>query len=409
MPTFHYTAKRGPRDIVEGTIDAENRSGVLTYLADLGYVPVRVNEHAASAAEAVERPASVAPGHFRRVPAVGLAVLTRQFASLVRSAVPLLRALKILEEQAKHPLLRHVLHELAEAVRQGQTLSSAMAKFPSVFSPLYINLIHSGEVSGALDTILQQLAQQMEQEEAMRRRIRMAFVYPGFVACVGLLTVVFLMTFVMPRLARLLIGLGERLPAPTRLLLTLSGWMSSPWWWGLALGVILVVALLWKGSGERGRLVADRLILRAPLIGLIVQQSELARFARSLGLQLHHGIAILQAIETANSVVSHRVMRSQLQRLTEGLRQGTTLSTCLRDLSISTPFLVNTVAVGEESGKVSDALTEVAAYYEQEAERLLQTMATLLEPMLILGVGLVVGFIVMAVLLPIFEMSSVNL
>ena len=409
MPTFHYTAKRGPRDIVEGTIEAENRGGVLTYLADLGYVPVRVSEQAGAAAKVVERPASVAAVRSGRVPAASLAVFTRQFASLVRSAVPLLRALKILEEQAKHPFLRHVLHELAEEVRQGQTLSSAMGKFPSVYSPLYINLIHSGEVSGALDTILQQLAQQMEQEETMRRRIRMAFIYPAFVACVGLLTVVFLMTFVMPRLARLLVGLGERLPVPTRLLLTLSGWMSSPWWWGVAVGVIVVAALLWKGSGERGRLIVDRLILRAPLLGAIVQQSELARFARSLGLQLNHGIAILQAIETAISVVTHRVMRLQLQQLVEGLRQGTTLSTCLENLSVSTPFLVNTVAVGEESGKVSDALTEVAAYYEQETERLLQTMATLLEPMLILGVGLVVGFIVMAVLLPIFEMSTVNL
>ena len=163
-----------------------------------------------------------------------------------------------------------------------------------------------------------------------------------------------------------------------------------------------------EGDGERGRVALDRLALRVPLLGALIQQSELARFSRSLGLQLNHGIAILQAIDVAIQVVDHRVIRSELQRLPEGLRQGTPLSSCLKALPIGNALLVNTVSVGEESGRVGESLTEVAAYYEGEAERLLQTMATLLEPMLILVLGLIVGFIVMAVLLPIFEMSSIT-
>ena len=407
MPKFHYTAKRGPRDIVEGVVDAENRGGVLTHLADLGYIPVRITEEAAG----VHAPAAakvVGPVRPRRVPASQLTIFTRQFASLVRSYVPLLRALNILEDQAQHPYFRYVLHQLTEDVRQGETLSSGLAKFPQVFPTLYVNLIHSGEVSGALDAILERLATQMEQDEAMRTKIRMAFTYPAFVGVVGFGTIIFLMTFVMPRLSRLLLGLGERLPLPTRLLLGLARWMTSWWFWGVAIGGLIGLVALWKGLGPRGRLMVDRLILRVPLLGPLVLQSEMARFARSFGLQIQHGISILQAIDTATKVVGNRVMRLEVDRLPEGLRQGTALSTCLKGMTVGTPYLINTVAVGEENGKVGEALTEVAAYYERETDRLLQVMATLLEPLLIVTVGLVVGFIVLAVLLPIFEMSAIN-
>jgi len=409
MPRFRYTAKRSPQEVIEGVVEADNRSGVLAYLAQAGYVPIRVSEHAQDVARASQAPPS-APSRLRRarrLPASQLTSFTRQFASLTRSAVPLLRSLQILERQARHPTLRVVLHEVAEAVRQGQTLSSALAKFPQAFPLLYVNLVRSGEMSGALDAVLDRLAAQQEQEEAMRMRVRMALTYPAFVGVVGCLTVVFLMVFVMPRLSRLLTGLGDRLPAPTRLLLALGEWMSQWWFWGLLLGGAVAIALLWNGLGDRGRLAVDRAILRLPFLGQLITQVELARAARSLGLQLSHGIPILQAIEVAIHVVGHRVIRAEMLRLPEGLRQGGALSTGLKGLSIGTPFLINTVAVGEESGRVGEALTEVASYYERESERLLQAMAALLEPVLIILVGLVVGFIVMAVLLPIFEMSAI--
>lgn len=408
MPKFHYTAKRGPRDVVEGVVEAENRSGVLAHLAQLGYVPVRVTEETLSAA-AAPTPVRQAPKIRRgRVPIAHLTIFTRQFASLVRSFVPLLRALKLLEDQARHPLLKHVLREVAEEVRQGQTLSSGLAKFPDVFPPLYLNLIRSGESSGSLDAVLDRLADQAEQEEALRAKIRMAFTYPMFVGVVGCLTILFLMTFVMPKLSRLLLGLGSRLPMPTRILLKVAGLMSQGWFWWVVVGVVLVGAIMLKGSGRRGRLALAHLMLRLPVLGPVIRQSEIARFCRSLGLQLTHGIPILQAIQISSQVIGHPVIRAELDHLPEGMRQGNALSSCLRGLSIGTPFLVNTISVGEETGRVGEALTEVAAYYERDTERLVQTMATLLEPTLILVVGLIVGFIVMAVLLPIFEMGSMS-
>ncbi|MBI4598494.1 MAG: type II secretion system F family protein [Candidatus Omnitrophica bacterium] len=406
MPKFHYTAKRGPQDVIEGILEAENRSGVLAYLTHAGYVPVRIREHADGQTVSVKRPAT--PLRPRRVPSSALAMMTRQFASLTRSAVPLLRALSILEDQARVPYLKHVLRALSEEVRQGQTLSSAMAKFPTVFSPLYANLVRSGEISGALDAVLERLAEQAEQEEAIRMKLRMAFTYPAFVGAVGCGTVIFLMTFVMPRLSRLLIGLGSRLPAATRGLLAISEVMSTWWCWASVAAAVMLGIVLWRNLGERSRLAIDGLLLKVPLLGPLIQQIDVARFARSFGLQLGHGISILQAMDVALWVVGNRMIRKEFQRLPEALRQGTPLSSALKELSVGTAFLVNTVAVGEEVGNVGESLTEIARYYEQDSERLLQMMAALVEPILIVGVGLIVGFIVMAVLLPIFEMSTIN-
>ena len=412
MPTFHYTAKRGPKDIVEGVLEAENRSGALAQLTDQGYVPVRVSEEGESQPGAPQagptsggKPAVRAK--IRRISRSQLGALTRQFASLVRSQVPLLRALTILEDQSRQPMLQHVLHHVAEDVRQGETLSAALGKFPSVFSPLYVSLVHSGEISGALEAVLERLAEQAEQEESMRAKVRGAITYPMFVGVVGAGTVVFLLTFVMPRFIPLLAGLGNRLPLTTRILMAMVHAASLPWLWGVLLGAAVVVIAAWQGSGERGRLARDRLLLRLPLLGPLILELEVARFARSFGLLINHGVPILRAIEVAIPVVRHRLIREQLEHLPEGLRQGGSLSSCLKPLAVGTPFLVNTVAVGEESGTVGQALTEVATFYERDAERTLQILATLLEPMFIVIVGLFVGFIVISVLLPVFEMSSI--
>lgn len=406
MPTFRYTAKKGPTEVVEGVLEADNRNGVLSRLAELGCVPIRVSEEVQEQLRASRRrePAVVR----RRVSTAVLTTYTRQFASLVRSQVPLLRTLHILRDQTRHPYFRHVLLCVSEEVRQGQTLSSALARFPDVFSPLYVSLVNSGEIGGALDAVLERLAEQAERDEALRSKVRAAFTYPAFVAVVGVGTVTFLMTFVMPRLSQLLGGLGQHLPLPTRMLLTVSGWMSSLWFWVGAAIIVSAAALGWKLAGERGRLLRDRLILRLPVIGPLIQEVELARFARSFGLLLNQGVSVLKAMEVAAPVVYHRVIRTELAKIPDGLRQGAALSACLKDVSVSTPFLVNTVAVGEESGRVGEALAEVAAFYERNAERAVQAMASLLEPTLIVVIGLVVGFIVMAVLLPIFEMSMVG-
>ena len=407
MPTFHYVAKRGPQDVLEGELEAESRAGVLNHLAGLGYIPVRIQEGVAAARKETVTGARPVTVRGRRVPVRYLNQFTRQFASLVRSQVPMLRTLGILKDQTTRPGLRHVIASVEEAIRQGDTLSAALAKHPQVFSPLYINLTRSGELAGTLEGVLERLAAQAERDEALRAKVQAALVYPMFVGVVGLGSVIFLMTFVMPRLMKLFQGFGGRLPLPTRILLAMTYACQQPLTWGLLVVVVVGVVVIVRSRQELCRAWGDRLSLQAPVLGRLVRQLELSRFCRSFGLLLDHGIPILQATEVALAVVNNRVIRRALEGLPAHLKEGNALADGLKGLAIATPFAVHTIAVGEEGGRVAEALTEVANYYEREGERLLQVLASLLEPLMIVGVGGVVGFIVMAVLLPVFEMSVI--
>ncbi|HEX9780017.1 MAG TPA: type II secretion system F family protein [bacterium] len=403
MPTFRYTAKHGPKDVVEGRVDAESREAAFAHLARLGYTPVRIDEESAAAA----RIRGASPRRGRRVRRAHLNIFTRQFASLIRSGVPLLRSLGILAEQTSSSALRPVLVSVADAVRRGEILSEAMRTYPQVFPPLYVSLVRAGEVGGVLDTVLDRLAAQADRDDALRAKLQSALAYPMFVGVAGFGTVVFLLSFVMPRLLKLFEGFGERLPLATRLLLATSETMSQPVFWAGVVAAAGIAGLAWRMPGVGLRDALDRVSLRVPVARSIIYQVELARFCRSFGLLLDHGISILQAVEVAMTVVRHPVIRRDLGRLPELLRQGTTLAASLNEVPGMTPFVINTVAVGEEAGRAGPALSEVAAFHERDMDRNLQVAAALLEPAMVLLVGAIVGWIVMAVLLPIFELGTI--
>lgn len=406
MPRFQYLAKRSPTEMVEGFFESENRSGVIVHLMELGYTPVRVLE--AQARQAVPAERRIAPlSGSTRVPRRALHQFTRQFASLVRSQVPILRGLSILEEQTSHPRLRRVIASVAEEIRQGQTLSGALERYPRIYPPLYISLIRSGEAGGMLDTVLDRLAVQADREEELESKIRGSLAYPLFVLVAGILTVCFLFWYVIPRMVKLFDVFGAELPLPTRVLLGMAGWLSQGWFWVVGAAVGLSIAWVCVVRREAGRRAVDALMFWIPGLRALLQQMEIVRFARSFGLLIEHGIPILQATDLVLPVVRNRLLRRDLSRLPAHLKEGRTLSEGLRGLKLSTPFLVNTVAVGEESGRIGEALTEVAGFYEREVERGLQILTTLLEPAVILLVGGVVGFVVIAVLLPILTMSTV--
>ncbi|MBI4340950.1 MAG: type II secretion system F family protein [Candidatus Omnitrophica bacterium] len=402
MPTYKYTAKKGPRDTVAGVCEAPSRAEALNQLTTLGLIPVRVEE----ANGALPAPAARPAGPRVRVAAGALNVFTRQFASLVRSQMPILRALGIMMEQTTHPALKQVLAAVTEDIRQGKMLSEALEPYPAVFSPLYTNLVRSGEVGGMLDTVLDRLAAKAEQDEILRSKIRSAMAYPMFVGVVGAGTVLFMLTFVMPRLLKLL-ERYERLPLPTQMLLAVTHALAQWWVWALLAAAALGLGMIWKLQGSAVRGWIDSWNLRLPVVGKLIRQLELARFARSFSLLLEHGVSVLKAVDVALPVVRHQIIRRELARVPEGLKQGRSLAACLNALPTMTPYVINTVSVGEESGKVGEAFAEVASFYEREAEGLLHTAAALMEPAMVLGVGAVVGWIVMAILLPIFELSSI--
>lgn len=404
MPTYYYRAKKSPRETVEETFEASSREEVLKHLYDLGYVPLEVGlkKSPAKAAPQTERPLSNVA-----VSSSAKEDMLRQFASLTRSQIPILQTLRILEEQSTHQALKKIIAAMRESIQtDGKSLSESMRQFPRAFPPDIVNLIAAGEAGGALQEILDELALRLEREQTLRSKLQTAVMYPLFVGGVGFLTVVFLILFVLPKILKTLKAFGGQLPLPTQILMVITDLTSKPLFW-VVLAVVTAVAVpavinLIKNQREK----LDKMMLNTAVIGSMIQTLDLVRFTRSLGMLLHHGVLVLPALESATPVVSNLCLRNELGQISAAVKEGGALTEGFKNLRISTPYLIQSMSVAEVGGRMAETLKEVSDYYEKEAEKKMQRFAVMLEPVMILGVGLVVGFIVMAVLLPIFEVGT---
>lgn len=404
MPTYYYRAKKNPKETVEETLDASSREEVLKHLNDLGYVPLEVSLKKAVQAAS---PRSEKQTLDVVIPSVAKEDMLRQFASLTRSQIPILQTLRILEEQTTNQNLKRIIAAMRDSIQtDGSSLSESMRRFPHAFSPDIVNLIAAGEAGGALQQILDELALRLEREQTMRSKLQTAIMYPLFVGGVGFLTVVFLILFVLPKILKTLKAFGGELPLPTQILMVITELTSKPLFW-IVLAVVLSVAVpailnLIKNQREK----LDKMLLNMAVIGPLIQTLDLVRFTRSLGMLLHHGVLVLPALESATPVVSNLCLRNELSQISAAVKEGSPLTEGFKNLRISTPYLIQSMSVAEVGGRMAETLKEVSDYYEKEAEKKMQRFAVMLEPVMILGVGLVVGFIVMAVLLPIFEVGT---
>ncbi|HAM41447.1 MAG TPA: hypothetical protein DDX89_08420 [Candidatus Omnitrophica bacterium] len=398
MPTYAYRAKDRALKVVEGTIDAENETAAVSRLGTLGIYPLILSERGIP--RAVRPPPTSA-----RAPSRVLAYFSRQLADLLSGGLSLLHALSLVAQQTDHRALRAVIEEVADDVREGRALSEALAKHPGMFSPLYLSLIKTGEATGELDAVLMRLAEVTESESELKSRVASAFVYPCLVLLIGLGVIAFLLTYVVPKLTTLFLETGQLLPWPTRLLLGVSAALSR-WWWAWAGGVILGG---WAGRqglrSETGQSAVDRLILRLPVVSPFVRKLDTARAMRNLGVMLERGVPILQALDVAGTTLANRVLREALRRARDEVRAGQTLARALSASGQFPVFVSNMVAVGEEANTLDAALLKVASSYERETEQALRVLTTVLEPVVLVVVGVVVMFIVISVLLPIFELG----
>lgn len=399
MPTFIYKAKDGPDKTVEGEIEAESRQAAVSSVDALGLSPVWVREKTAQlAGKRIKRR--------HRVAGRDITVFTQQLASLIRSGVPILRALRTVREQTGNKALAGVVGDLERDVREGGTLSQAMRKHPRLFSELYINMIKSGESGGILEEVLQRLADAREQEEETRKKVQASMAYPALVVVVGVLTVFVLLTFFLPNVIELFSGY-ESLPFPTRVIISVSNFFSNYWLWMLAVLLLFMAVLKRLASFEKGRTFLDRLKLNMPLVKGFILQSGIARFARTLALLIDAGIPIDRALSLSGATLGNAVLKDEIEEVRRNtVQRGATVSSGLKKSRWFPPMVSNMAGVGEEAGRLDQSMNEIAAFYEREIDRHSKTVASLLEPVLILVVGLVVGFIVAAMLLPIFEVSS---
>jgi len=400
MPKFSYRARTNALRVVEGTIEADSEAAALGRLGAEGVAPISITEIGGAAAAG--RRVKV-----RRLPGRVLAYTTHQLADLLGGGLPLLSALNLLASQTEQPDLKRVIESVAHAVRDGRSFSEALAEYPQVYPPLYCSMIRAGEVGGGLEQALRRLAELGEHEADIRSRLINASAYPLFVLAIALLMMVFLIAYVIPKLSLVFIESGQLLPLPTRMLLAVSAAFTRGWWAILlGLGAVGWALRQWHAS-PHGRAIMDRVVLTVPGIGPLIRKLETARFTRNLGIMTSQGVPVLQALEVVASNVSNGVLRQSIGRIQEAVREGTSIAAALERSRQFPVFVSNMVAVGEESGTVDAALLKVAGTYERDVDRVIRTLTTVLEPLMLVVVGGIVMFLVLAMLLPVFQIGLV--
>ena len=403
MTIFSYRAKRGPSQTTEGRIDAASEKEAIEKLSQKGLIPLKLTPQEGGQPQA--QGAAPQGGMTARPGGRAVTLLTRQLASLLKAGVPILKALRIIVEQADDRALKQIIRSVYKEVEQGAVLSGSLARYPASFPPLYIAMVRAGEDSGQLPQVLFKIAAYRNREEEMLSRFRAAMAYPALMAVVGAGTVIFMLTFVLPRLSKLYTDMGQSLPLPTRIVIAVSSALQH---WGLvmlALAGVLIYFLVRYLRTQPGRLAVSSLQLSIPLVRSFVMKMELARFSRTMELLLKSGINILRALYITLPVMDNEVLRTELSKSYGDLEQGGSFGQSLRNSARIPLFMSNLLIVGEESGKLDDALAELAENYERDTDETLKAIGGLIEPVLILCMGLVVGFIVVAMLLPVFEMN----
>ena len=412
MSSFRYQAVETGGGSVSGVIEAEDRKSAIRLLGSRGLFPSALEPCATNGSrQTVPAPAAaanapVAPG--RRDAGVKrkeITALTREMAALLSATIPIPQALDGLAEGEENPALQEVVKGLAESVRKGTSLSSALEEHPRLFGKLYVSMVRVGEEAGVLPKVMSDLADMLEHDDEVRGEVLSAVAYPVFVLCFGIVTVTVLLTVVLPQLFGMLQEMLAALPLPTLILLRLSGFFHQYWpeiFTGVAAAAL---GLNWYFKTPRGAEARDRAKLRIPVIGAVFRSAALSRFARTLGTLVKSGVSLLPALKIVENTIGNLVLAQQIAQVAEETRGGDSLAAPLRKLRLFPKTVIQMIDVGEETGKLDEMLLIVADMEERHMRERTKTLISLLAPALILVVGALVGFIVIAILLPIFQMS----
>ena len=420
MPQFTYKARRRSGELVQDVVEANDRPAALVQIERLGLFPVAV-ELARGAAARPERAAAargrgaggILPQALRellqrkrRPKLQELATYTQQLTNLLRAGMPLAAALNSMTYLSTKGIPSDVSKQLRQDVMEGKGLSDAMAKQPVVFSDLYVNMVRAGEQSGALVDVLQRLASHFERFAEVQQKFTSALIYPAIVCCVGVLIMIFFMTFMLPRFMTIFDGMKMELPMATKMLVGLSHFFSGYWW--LIPSLILVGFILFNRykTTEAGRRAIDQFKMNAPLLGQVVRLNLFGQFARTLGTLLHNGVPVLTALKITEQIIPNRMVREAIARTREEVTDGKTIAQPLARSRIFPQLMIDLIKIGEETGDVPGALNNVAQTYENELAIALRVLTNLIEPALIIVMALGVGFLLFSVLSAMFAITS---
>ena len=411
MPQFQYQATTPQGQLIEGVREAEEERAVVAWLHTQGYIPLNVAPPHAGAAKPVRNwnlslPAVPWRG---RVTQRDVLLLTRELATMLAAGLPLDRALSALVGLTSKPALGRVVAEVLKTVQHGQSLADALAQHPTVFPPLYLNMVRAGEVGGFLETALQRLTDYLERAQEVQEEVKSALTYPVLLVLFGAGAIIFMFLFILPRFAGLFADSGQSLPAATRFMLMTSEVLRSYWWSFLLAGAGGLFGWQRYVATPQGRLNWDRFRLRLVLLGPLLQKHEVGRFSRTLSTLLSSGVPLLRGLEVVEAVVENSVIRQAVKEVRAGVREGQGLSAPLGRTGAFPPMALQMIGVGEETGQLDDMLKQVADYFERETQRQIKRLTSLVEPVLLLTMGLIIGFVVIAMLVGIFSINDMPL
>ncbi len=396
---FEYAVRDGAGKLVKGRIEASNQAAVVARLKTMGLAPVSIDEVSTGG---LQREIKI-PGMGEKVTLKDLAIMSRQLATMINSGLSILRALSILAEQTENAYLARILGQVRSEVESGTALSNGLAKHPIIFPPLMINMIKAGEVGGFLDQVLLSIAANYESEVKLRGKVKSAMTYPIVVFCIAILAVVGMLLFIVPVFAGLFESLGGKLPALTQFLVTMSDGLKFV---GPFIAVGLVAFAIWwrkNRNKESVRNVVDPWKLKMPIFGGLFQKIAVARFTRNFGTMIHSGVPLLQALSIVGGTSGSIVIEHATKDIAESVRRGDSLSGPLSKHAVFPPMVVQMMAVGEDTGALDSMLGKIADFYDQEVEATTEQLTSLIEPLMIAFLGGIIGTMVVALYLPIFN------
>src|SRR5688572_7688938 len=411
MPTYAYEAMNASGQEVREEIEATSSEEAIAKIRGKGYFPTKVREKAGK--KKVQKKADTSTGPTKKMPfSIGgvprkqLVGFTRQLSTLQDAGLPILRSLQILEQQQKPGLLKAIIGGVADEVEGGGTLSDAMSKYPKAFDKLYVNMISAGELGGVLDLILARLADFMEKAAKLKKKVIGAMIYPAVVITIAVLIVTMIMIVVIPKFEDIFTDFGLKLPLPTRILLAISRWFAKQYGWAYILFSPFILTGLFKliRLSDGGRYATDVMKLKIPILGAILSKTAIARFTRTLGTLISAGVPILDAINITKETSGNEVYMRALSKVHDAIREGESMADPLRATKVADAIVVNMIDVGEETGDLDKMLLKVADNYDSDVDVLVSSLISILEPVMVVVLGLIVGFIVIALFMPMISL-----
>ena len=393
MPVFEYKGKTLAGAAVSGELKAKSKAELQRILRSNKILVTSINS----------RSSQINLRLRRRIKKIHISRFTRQFATMIGAGLPMVQCLEILSQQSESPELREIIDKVKQSVQSGSTLADALSRHKKAFDDLYVSMVDAGEIGGALDQILLRLATYREKADALARKVRGALVYPAVIVTVAIGVTFVMLTYIVPVFAKMFEGLGAELPAPTQMVLATSAFLRNNILFGAILLILLLIFYRWYSKTDKGRLLIDKAKLKAPLLGSLLRKTAVSRFTRTLGTLISSGVSILDALEITARTAGNRVIHDAIRKSVVSIAEGETITHPLKETGVFPPMVTQMISVGEKTGGLDDMLHKIADFYDEEVDAAVAALTSIIEPVIIVVMGAVIGGILIAMYLPMFD------